>query len=276
MTQFSVNRMIAIAAACLLLANNFVSAQEESFPETSPEIFQESFPETTLSTQGPVEDQQAGLTTFLATKVFLLNNCQIELGRIAEELSYNKDVKEFAGMLQQDHRKINQLLQGMVPAEFATQIAQQAFSEESDNDQANLVDATENADQEGEAERTVVGRANYDQMIDPVVLQICKLEKQTAKNRFNVITGMLKECEGFDKGFMTMQIQSHAIMLAELKSVKDVGTPEFQRIAAQMTKSMTSHLERAREIASDIQDDSNANEENEDDFSNEGLDNDDM
>ena len=187
-------------------------------------------------------------------------------------------------MLQGEHEKLLEKLRAMVPADLAT-IAKQRIAELGADDQDSEdriqfadddIDELQEEDVEADAsERTVVGREVYVLSSDPVLQKICEIDRLAAKLRLESEMKMLKGNRGndFDVNFIGLQITTHSNLLAELKAMKNVGTPEFQKIVAKATKTVASHLEQAQEIAFEIganaeQDD----EEKEDDF---GYDDDD-
>ncbi len=211
---------------------------------------------------GSVEDQNQIFTSIYAGKLFLANQCTIELSRIAEEKSTNDDVKQFAEKLGQAHQQLNEKLRSLAPNEIVS-----AFPKNDDDgsnrDSAltgnNSVVDQRQIDEAGQVPssgRTTVGRASYDTPTGSIVQKLAQIEHQAAKNGLESVKRMLTESseQEFDMGFVGIEIASQTQMLAQLEAIKDVGSDELQQIVSSATQSVSSHLEEARKLARKLAD----------------------
>src|SRR5690606_29125248 len=76
--------------------------------------------------------------------------------------------------------------------------------------------------------------------------------EQTAQNTLQMARRMLEEAEQgkeFDMTFVGMQIVKHSHMVAELDSMRNVGSPQFQQLVSKAHATTQQHLDMAKDLS---------------------------
>ncbi len=193
------------------------------------------------------QSTSARLTNYFADQLMLANQAEIELGKIAVERSSNEQVKQFAESLIQDHTQLDQQLKQLAP-EAAARFAQRLRAA------AERLAARLPAGDERPAQTRTAGRdiAEHD-----VLTKLCMINHRACANHREMCKQMLEKHQGqdFDMAYLGTQIGQHAWLLAELKALDGVGTPEFQAVVAQTREKVDQHLQHAKALAKNLEDD---------------------
>ena len=176
---------------------------------------------------------------FLATKLMLGNNTEIELSQLAVEKAEHPPVKQFAQKMVQAHTQLNQKLQ-------------QLLSGQSPAGQQDRPGAAANA-----ADRAPVARPATAGQQPEVPPQLAQVARQSAQNYLQMTKQMLQRYEGqdFDMAYMGSQVVLHTRMLSDLQAMQGVGSPQFQQLVSQAEQATTEHLQTAQQLARKFEDD---------------------
>lgn len=91
--------------------------------------------------------------------------------------------------------------------------------------------------------------------------QLTQLTEQTAQNTLQMARRMLEEAEQgkeFDMTFVGMQIVKHSHMVAELDSMRNVGSPQFQQLVSKAHATTQQHLDMAKNLSKQLSGDDQA------------------
>lgn len=195
----------------------------------------------------------------IVKKWTISNQAEIELGQMGVDNAKSDDVKQFAQILVDDHRKLNQQL-----ARFDSGDAVTARGEGNRRDQTpNTLPAPNQSSQNpADADQADVSKQNKrlagnennprgDGSQDPIILKLTSIAEKASKKHTEMVTADLQALEGneFDRAFVGYQIACHMVAVAKLDSMDGVGTSEFQSLVQNAGQQMTSHLDKAKQLA---------------------------
>lgn len=230
---------------------------------------------------GQQEDQNQELVNYLAAKVKLANDCQIELASLAAEQAESQEVKEFANTLKEEHKNLNQQLIQAVPQlreaeglsdtgsqREASRTGEPAQPGQSDQPQFGQTDRDEARQpgqpgqlgqaQPGQAERATA-RAQIGQegqFLDGAAKKLLEITRQATESNKESVKQMLSEKQGkkFDMCFVGLQIGAHMWMEAELEAMQDVGPQQFTSVVQQAHSKVQDHLATAKDLGKKFED----------------------
>lgn len=180
---------------------------------------------------------QHGLQGFLVQKLMLGNKGEIEVSQLAQQKSQNPEVKAFAQKMIQDHQQMNQQLQGLSSGQRQGQSGQRSTAQATSPTQPSLAASS------GQGE----------------LQQLTQLTQRAAETHLKMVKQMLQQYQGqdFDMGYLGQQIAAHTHMLAHLQAIKasgNVGSQEFQQLVSKAEQATTEHLDRAKQLAHQLED----------------------
>jgi predicted outer membrane protein len=211
------------------------------------------------STQG-----SGSVQDFFVTKLMLANKAEVELGQMAEDRAESDEVKKFAQMLVQEHQQMNQ------------QLAQIQAGAQSTSGQSNSLQGTKSqiktvtdqpATTQGDISQPIrstqavtsnaAGQSRTGGSHDQVPQQLTMICQQAAAKHLEMSREMLDSAEShdFDMSFLGLQIAKHAYVVAELQSLQNVGSPEFQQLVRTAEQKTSQHLVTAKELANQLKND---------------------
>ena len=171
---------------------------------------------------------QSSVQGYLATKMMLANNAEIELSQIATEKAKHQGVKQYAQKMIQEHQQLNQKLQQL----------QSGQNQQGQN-------------QPGTAQT---------QASQSVPQQLTAITQRAAENHLQMAKESLQRYNGqdFDMAYLGLQIATHQQMLAGLQAIQDAGSQQFQQLVRQAEQATSQHLQQAKELARQFEDDRSA------------------
>jgi predicted outer membrane protein len=216
------------------------------------------------ATAGQADEQ---LVHFFAAKLALMNQAEAELAQLATTQASDAEVKQLAQRLIQSHQQLNQemlqafpqlaSLQGLNNQRIASQTTRQGQTQtdrpgagqERRPDAIDRTAATEaGRTQAGQrsAATTVRGQSNDD--VTGILLDICR---RATENHVQMAKQSLQSKQGkdFDACWVGSQICAHQMLVAELKALENIGTPEFQQIIQKAEQESQQHLRQAEQLA---------------------------
>ncbi|QDV25834.1 DUF4142 domain-containing protein [Aureliella helgolandensis] len=210
------------------------------------------------------DSQQQGPTVkeALVQKLIKSNEAEIELAKLAQQKSDNQEVKQFTQTLIQDHQSLNQTLQ----KHAATSQSGQARSVQAGTARGDQPRTAENRTANSGAgnDRAANDRRSENRMTNSqsnrVPKELCEIGEQACENALKMTKEMLNGYEGqdFNMAYLGQQCVMHTMMLAELKAIESSGLQELQEIAQQASAKVQQHLDKAKQIAKKLEDDSKA------------------
>ncbi len=205
------------------------------------------------------------LVYYLAAKLMLANQCQIEIATMAAEKANNQQVVEFANTMKMEHEQLNQRLKEAMPKLKAIQSASFAT-----NQSPGLGSTTENQFQDPTTRRPTTRNgipqqppassttSPANQQVDPLegaAQTLIDITRRSVENNFEATQEMLSQKQGeeFDRCYIGMEIVAHTLMISELKAVQDVGPQEFTSIVTDAEQKLATHLSKAKQIAKEFE-----------------------
>lgn len=180
----------------------------------------------------------------VASCLILANLGEIELAKFGEENLEDGDVKKFAKMLAEDHKKLNKDLERFAPQAASTKLSSDSSS--SDRNQQGSQQAGTNItpgfDTPSSSQQTAAQ--------NPTDQKLFQIEKEAVQNCVSMTKEELQEKQGkeMDKAFVGCQIGSHIHMLASLKAAENHVSPELQQVIAKAQEKVQSHLDEAKKL----------------------------
>jgi len=207
--------------------------------------------------QGSQQESQS-LEKLIVNQLKINNQAVIELGQLGVDKAKSDDVKQFAQLLIDDHRKLNQEL-----ARFESGDAVAARGDGKRRDQTpDTLPAPNQADQPDVSKQNnrLSGNGNKPReggSQDPIVSKLTSIAEKASKKHTEMVKEDLQGLEGneFDMAFVGYQIACHTTAVAKLESMDGVGSSEFQAVVQNAGKKMTSHLDKAKQLAEKLKSD---------------------
>lgn len=227
--------------------------------------------------QAPTKDVQE----FLAAKLVLCNNMQIEAAKMIQEQTESEEVKGFARRLLQGHQEFNGMLE-----EFAAPYSVHPAKPQWDAEQAQENATDRNVQQQGQLEvrrqqaarlasgTEVTDVTNPDRLqqdtearqvvrkvapgqIDPSPLaDLYQIATKAASKRQQACRDMLSQYEeGYnrDMAFVGLQMAAHQGMLAELQAIEPAAKGPMQEVVRKGITMVEGHLQIARELTRNLE-----------------------
>lgn len=261
-----------VIAASLLLVCSALVAQEET-----PRFKNTEQNRNTQNREKPQNTAQNNdsLKTYRLGKLLLMNECAIQVSKVAQQKASAPEVKEFARMLEQDHTKWSQKIRAAAP-EFEQLIEAKRFQnhttslqnpaeEQPSSEKAEPAPlakkenpAEENPAQQSPEEQTTK-KATFPENAEwkgQPVHEILKYECEVSQAALKSSLELLSEQQGqdFDMAFLGMAIAGHTHALAELNAIRDVQDPQFQQMLQEARTGTEKHLKQAKELAAKYED----------------------
>ena len=89
--------------------------------------------------------------------------------------------------------------------------------------------------------------------------QLIQIMDQACENSLKMTKDMLQKYEGqdFSMAFLAQQCFAHTMLLAELQAIQSHGPEELKSLAAESATKAQSHLDKAKQLAKQLEDDRN-------------------
>jgi predicted outer membrane protein len=232
-------RNIVGAVVALALIASQAAAQQPAQPR-QPGSQPATRPGVVAGAQPGGASAAAPVDQAIAACLLLGNHEEIALGRFAQEHAKSDEVKQFAKMMEQDHRKAVEKLHQIAPQLAAVGENLEAGREvQPTNAQASPL-VGQAAGAEG---------ALFSQMV--------ALNERVAQECLTLTTKELANKEGaeFDRCYIGQQIGAHLGMLAKLKGSEQFASPQLQAFIQEATKTVQKHFDHAKEIAKTLESD---------------------
>ncbi len=233
-----------------------------------------------LSTKADADPRgnDAAVAEYFAGKLMLMDQSTIQLAQLAEERSTNEKVKQFAGMLVEEHTKCSEKLRDSAPGVVSVTLLQSTgithaagFRGENQADEnSDAVDnpakGEKNPARKPAGAKRLIGNEPVDNDLEDDVNpkktvhamtplhRILTIERQATENYVASTTEMLSQYDGqeFDMGFIGFTIGSHTWALAELKAMDSVGDEKFQTLINDATTKIEQHMMKAEQLSKEL------------------------
>ena len=203
-------------------------------------------PEDKLPQQGQMDKTQSRGDTFLATWVAVANDNEIALAQYALGKTQNNEVKQFAQMMLDDHRKLATKLQQLGTGSGTVRdVGMDHGKTERPGDTNRPVDASGKKGDATLEDRTLSGGIPGEHL-DHVAL-IRELGSKCLENSKRELDQ--KSGAEFDRCYMGMQIGGHMGMLTMLDVFPKHASEPLKRTLEEGKTTVKSHLEHAKDVA---------------------------
>jgi predicted outer membrane protein len=278
-------RFITGLAAASLFLVCAVNAQEETPRNTQQRNQNQTTKQRNQETQTTQKrNQQSGsqdeMKIYLLGKLVLMNECEIQLSKVAQKRSSTQEVKEFARMLEQDHSKLNEKIRAANPdfeklidkkrfqnqttgiqnPENASPAEKQPGSQKEPNELAQNPAAPKQENKE-EGETRTTQKATFPDNPEwegKSVYHILKHDCEASQKFLQASIKMLEEHQGqdFDMAFLGLQIAGHTRALAELEAVDSstVQDEQCREILREAKTGVQKHLQHAKQLSKKYED----------------------
>ncbi len=194
----------------------------------------------------------ANLDQFIATCLLIGNQEEVAMAQEAVDRAENKQVKEFAQKLVDDHQKAIQKLQQHANQSMGLNVNGDATADRSSEGDKYV--STDSAT----AQRYTANKVdiNSSNMAGSGALnQVLQMNRQAAQECLSMTKSMMQEKQGaeFDKAFAGSQIGAHVGMLAKLKASQQHASPELASIIKESEQSVQQHLDHAKQLCQELE-----------------------
>lgn len=205
--------------------------------------------------KGASQTANAELVNYLAAKMMLANQCEIEAADLAAQRAESSDVKSLANKIRQSHDLLNkQLVQAMPGLKSVEGLASTSSGLERTN-RTNA--ASREYDADSNARNRVAGAdsTSRDAFLDGAAQQLIDIHRRAVQNNHQMVKAELSEKQGaeFDRCFVNQQVGAHMWMLAELKAMQDVGPSQFASLVQESERQVKTHLDAAKQLAKQLE-----------------------
>lgn len=216
--------------------------------------------------------QNDEVARFLAGCLLAKNQCEVELGQLAQQQAQNPEVKQFAQKMVQDHQQLVQKLQPLAGGQggYSPTSPTQGTSSQFDA-QRQTSDTTRLPGSPGAASQTPGARdiarnedLNANQSLtgeraagkqNPALHELAQIEKQIAERHKEAVREELQQKQGaeFDKCYVGAMIGSHMHALAALEVIEQQGPEQLRQIAQQAQPKVQQHLDHAKQLMKQLE-----------------------
>jgi len=232
--------------------------QRQVVPGQAGQTIQATPGQQNRSTQGSQQQEQA-LEKLVVKQLSITNKAEIEVSQMAIDKATSDEVKQFAQMLIEDHRKLDQQLtqlgmgstsdqQGDVSTGDREITTSPSPAQPGQNQPGNLSTPNGRSSDASTTDRT---NPRNNSGNEPIVSRLTSIAEKAAKKHTEMVKEDLQGREGneFDMAFVGYQIACHSAGVAKLQAMEGVGSPQLQSVIQSAEKSMTSHLDKAKQLA---------------------------
>jgi predicted outer membrane protein len=200
--------------------------------------------------------QDRELVNFLAGKLMLCNQAEVQLIQMAADQLKNPEVKQFAEQVAQDHRQLNEQLKQQIPGLTSIQLGPQQGTARTQPGRPGVQpQAQQRTEQLGQ--RQPGQQANYQS--GSITDQLTKIAQHTVQNNLQMTSECFQEHQGdIDGDFLGQQIGGHMWLISELKAIQEVGPEQLRPFAQQAEQKVQHHLDTAKELAKRFKDERTA------------------
>jgi predicted outer membrane protein len=220
------------------------------------------------------------LVNYLAGKLALMNQMEIELAQLGQTHATDQDIKQLAQRIGQSHQELNQKLaqampqlssiEGLSGQRIAAQGGRQGQADQRPQagQQAGQERRADQPGQPGQIDRQTAGTDTQrgattirgqsgEELNAHTLLDICR---RSAENHLQMAKQSLQSKQGkdFDACWVGAQVCAHQAMVAELKALQNVGSPEFQQIVQAAEQESQQHLQQVEQVAQRLMSSSSA------------------
>jgi predicted outer membrane protein len=210
---------------------------------------------------------------FLASCLLAKNQAEVELSELAQQKAENSEVKQFAQMMIQDHRKMIEKLQPLTGMQAGTNRGVSgSFGTQPGTERTNdttVLPGSPGAGQTippsertaavppaGPATDTTTGVATTDRMAaGGAVNQLIQIDKQINDRCLQMAKNELQQKSGaeFDKCFVGGAIFAHSKALAALEVIGQQTQGPLAQIAQEAQPNVKEHLDHAKQLMKQLE-----------------------
>lgn len=190
----------------------------------------------TGATSGAPQGALTSVDHAIAACLLLGNQEEVAMAQFAQKHAKSGEVKEFARMMDEEHRQAIAKLQQLAP-----QLA--SFGEE-------LQTSRDGQAAQGARPRSPAGGGD-----EALMTQMMALHQRVAQECLTLTQKELGAKEGseFDRCYIGQQMGAHLAMLAKLKGSDEFASPQLQAFIQEATKTVQNHFDHTKKIAKTLE-----------------------
>ncbi len=251
----------AIAVASLLCATAALAQQA-----TAQQRANEAGAQVNQAGHGQSTANQSGVTVTeaIAKKLMKVNESEIALAKMVHEKSDSDELKAFTQMIIKDHEALNTELKKCCDMPGSDRVTRsQADGHQAKSGQDNRTETSSNQaehrqDNQSQTGTNRIDGKEYEYVVSHSAMvpqELCDIGEQACENALKMTKEMLSKYEGeeFEMAYLGQQCVAHTIMLAELKAIESNGPRELREVATKASKKVEAHLEKAKSLAKERQ-----------------------
>lgn len=223
----------------------------------APTAFAEDQPNGPQKKAAAQKESRQQLVQYFTGRLMLMNHSTILMSDLAARESSSEDIQDFANRLHKAHAKMNRQLAKTAPAIPAIANLDSAGKPHQAGFRGSpVIERTEAPTKQSNTPPRERGEAK--ESFESPLMHALSIERQATDNYLLESTTMLTQHEGqdFDMGYLGFQVGQHTWMLAELKAMESIQDKPFQKLVAETTSHIKTHLKEARQLSKEYQDDS--------------------
>lgn len=215
-------------------------------------------PSSDASRTAGSQNESQQLEKMVVKQLQISNDAEIELSQMAVDKAKSDEVKQFAQMLVDDHRQLNQQLASLGSKNGASSQGDQsqrnqgastlpAPNRPGQTTQQNSATAQNDRAESGANRPNSRGQAGQEGLVS----KLTSIAEKASKKHTEMVKEDLQGREGneFDMAFVGYQIACHTTAVAKLEAMNGVGSPELQSVIAKAEQSVSNHLDKAKQLA---------------------------
>jgi len=211
------------------------------------------------------QNESQSLQKLVVKQLKIANDAQIEVSQMAVDKAKSDEVKQFAQMLIEDHRQLNQELTSFDSGKAGATRGQQNRPDQAAStlpapnqpvqaakpDQAPIEAGPKAASQQNDRLTDSENSRRDGGSQAGLVSQLTSIAEKASKNHTEMIKEDLQGREGneFDMAFVGYQIACHSAAVAKLGAMDGVGTQELQAVIQKAEQRVSGHLDKAKQLA---------------------------
>jgi predicted outer membrane protein len=187
------------------------------------------------------QDGNQQVETYLANCLLAKNKAEIEISQVAQKEAENRQVKQFAVKMVQEHQQLAQKLQQVAGTQMSGQRGQSTLEQRQGADQ--LRETNQRTTQPAQQNDLRAGQ-------DGAFGQLAQIDRQITQKATEAAIDRIRDKSGteFDQAYLACQVAAHMHMKVALDVISQQTSGELAQIAQQAQPKIEQHLEEAEKL----------------------------
>jgi len=202
----------------------------------------------------PVQGQVDPTDHQIAGWLLLCNETEVHAAQMAEKKAHDKQIRQFAGMLDQQHRQLIDKLRQFAPDISVNAPNQQAQGNAAQSDRQGNVPQQPQQTQQAANPQTPAQQNAAPQRDRRQGLPVLEISRQLAQRAQAMMDQELSRKDGsdFDRAFIEEQVFEHLAMLNTLEVLKPYASSALQTAIDEGIQGTQQHLAQARQLCAQL------------------------